>query len=125
MTAATLNNVDLGNVENISYLLDKNLIPLALGVDSDGVTIYDLFPPTVALTISGVFTGSDTLGHDKWGVKAQVDALADEIDAVKQESANFYSDPTGTIIVRAASLDVMWNLLDNKATYSLRLLKGK
>jgi len=119
MTTPTLNSNELDNVTQISYTKDANIIPLAFpGGDSSATETFDLLGVTKVLTISGTYTGATAT------VKADIDILAALIDGDQSASVVLTTDELGSLNVKVASLDVVWDTLNNKANYTLKLIEG-
>lgn len=119
MATPTLDGNELDNVEMISYTKDANIVPLPFpGADSSSTETWDLLGVTKNITIVGTYTGAVAT------VKADIDILAALIDGDQSSSVSLVTDELGTISVKIASLDVIWDTLNNKAKYTLKLIEG-
>ena len=119
MATPTLNSNELDNVEQISYTKDGNIIPLPFpGGDSSATETWDLLGVTKILTITGSYIGTVV------EVKADIDILAALIDGDQSSSFELVTDELGTLNVKIASFDVVWDTLNNKAKYTIKLIEG-
>jgi hypothetical protein len=119
MATPTLNAIELDNVTQISFTKDANIVPLSFpGGDSSATETFDLLGVTKVITISGTYVNTTA------NVKTDVDALAALVDGDQSVSVSLVTDELGTLSVKIASLDIVWDTLNNKAGYTLKLIEG-
>jgi hypothetical protein len=119
MTTPTLNGNELDNVTSISYTKDANILPLPFpGGDSDTTETFDMLGVTKIITVTGTYVGTTA------AVKADIDILAALIDGDQDTSIVLTTDELGSLNVKIGSLDVVWDTLNNKAQYTLKLFEG-
>lgn len=121
MTAATLNSVSLGNLSNISYTKELNILPISYpGLDEDATEAFDLGGAVTTVTLNGTITGT-TLTN----VRTSVNNLLAIADGDQASSVTFYSDQTGSLYTKIVSMDFVWNLPGIGACdYTIKLLRG-
>jgi hypothetical protein len=119
MAVPTVGGVTLDNVSSIAYTKDGNIIPLPLpGSDSDGTETWDMLGVTKILTLTGFYIGATAT------VKASIDSIANLVNGDQSSSVSLITDEIGTISVKIASLDVVWDTLNNKAQYTIKMIEG-
>lgn len=119
MTVPTINSLELDNVKQISFTKDANIVPLSFpGGDSSATETFDLLGVTKVITIGGAYVGTTA------NVKTDVNSLSALIDGDQSTSYSLVTDELGTISVKISSLDIVWDTLNNKAEYTLKLIEG-
>ena len=123
---ATLNGIDLGNVQTISRSKSANLLPIGSG---DTQVVFDLIGNTKVLTATGTFTGTTA------EVKTFTASIRELIDGFQTSNVAFvsaeeqnYDSGSGTysdIDVKVNTFDHRWDgVPSNRISYTLTMIEA-
>lgn len=121
MAIPTLNAISLEKLQTITNAKNSNILPLPMPTgDSDETEVFDMLGVTRDVTLTGIFVGITA------DIKAKIDAFEAICAGDQENSINFISDETGTIQVKIASVQTVWDVagVSNKCTYTIRLIEG-
>lgn len=119
MTTATLGGVTLTNVSHIGEGKNANIVPIPIPLaDSDETLVFDMLGVVETLTVEGAFTGEISAN------KTAVAALKALENGNQDSTVEFTSDPTGTVSVMVAEVNIDWEIPGFAANFSIKLIRG-
>jgi len=115
--------ISLGKLQQISNELNANIIPLPMPTKgSDETETFDLLGVVRTLSLSGIFVGTT----------AEIVVLVGALDAIfnqlggQQDSVTLYTDETGTVDVKLASMTTNWSVegVSHRCEYRITCIQG-